>query len=181
MQAFEESLGMLLYICYESLEAVQTSDLESVVGHVEMVLRNALSVQFESPSQFRAKQEVLVFGYLSHFLSRSPKINDEQLGRDIVDREIFPLSVSIMSKFGQGWSRNDQFMAAEALSQIVESDFFKSRREAFWSDHELRQAFIGLNGESAVCCSCCEHEGYSDWALPSLSYRSFRQESLDRL
>lgn len=145
MQVFEESLGMLLYICYESLEAVQISDIDSVIGHVEMVMRNALSLQFEPPSQFRAKQEILVFGYLSHFLSRSQKINDELLGRSIVDREIFSLSVSIMSKFGQSWSRTDQFMAAEALSQMMDSDFFKSRRETFWSDDELRQSFIGLN------------------------------------
>lgn len=147
MHVFEVSLGTLLYICYEqSIEALQTSDIAALIGHIEMVLRNALADTFEPPQDFRSTQEVLVFGYLSLFLKKSSTVDEDTIARNVLEREIFPLTVQVIGRLGERWSPRDKFMATESLSQLVDSEIFKSKRDEFWQDLQLKHEFLALHG-----------------------------------
>jgi len=126
-RVFEQSVGTLLRLALQHVEALQIMDLPQLVAHCKEVLTEAVKSERKEPntSDQDKLQDTVVVQYLASIASHLENIGDEDKVMDELDQQgIIPLFVDQMHKH-YNWYKVDTLIAASKfLSHCMGSEAY---------------------------------------------------------
>jgi len=126
-RVFEQSVGTLLRLALQHVEALQIMDLPQLVAHCKELLTEAVKSERKEPntSDQDKLQDTVVVQYLASIASHLENIGDEDKVMDELDQQgIIPLFVDQMHKH-YNWYKVDTLIAASKfLSHCMGSEAY---------------------------------------------------------
>ena len=123
-RTFEKSIGTLLYLAFEHVEALQILDLQVLVQYCASVLSNAKSAIDKS-------QESFVIVYLTQLASKMEEIDEDRIMGLFLDHQIISLTCVHFSKFAFSAELWDHFVTF--LNSVVCAEAFATDPISFVS------------------------------------------------
>lgn len=144
---YEQSLGLLLECCFGSIEALQILDLHELWSLVSGVLEQALNPNFQpiQNEDFLTLQEVLVFHYVKLVAQSIEKLDEESIIKSILDKDIVNLMCKVLEKIHPLLSTEEQNIACDALSGIMETERFQTCRDECFPTVEDKIRLVTLH------------------------------------
>eukprot|EP00455_Lapot_gusevi_P008268 TRINITY_DN1358_c0_g1_i1.p1 TRINITY_DN1358_c0_g1~~TRINITY_DN1358_c0_g1_i1.p1 ORF type:complete len:361 (-),score=93.18 TRINITY_DN1358_c0_g1_i1:117-1139(-) len=146
-RTFERSLGSLLRLAFEHVEALQILDLPSLVQHCAAVLSRILNSQQDvAPVDVEKTQETLVIQYLCCLALKMEEINEDRVMELLLDNNIFHLIISVMHKRHAWYKTDTQHAFVHFLNLTMSSEAYVTSPDTFIATPELKQMLLELNG-----------------------------------
>jgi hypothetical protein len=135
---FEKGVGVIMKNAWQHVEVLQTTDLPALAHHLATVLEAMLALpEFIEPllkkSDVYQRQEVLVFYYLNKLFRHVEDIHEHRIMPLVRELNLFMLIVKTLCQYGHDIDLGHRFVAAQALSLLVETDDFTSHRDAYYN------------------------------------------------
>jgi hypothetical protein len=145
---YEQSLGLLLECCFGCIEALQITDLHELWSLVSGVLEQALNPNFQpiQNEDFPTLQEVLVFHYVKSVASLMEQLDEESIIKSIIDKDILNLMCKVLEKIHPLLSTEEQNIACDALSGIMETERFQTYRDECFPTIDDKLRMVSLHG-----------------------------------
>eukprot|EP01035_Chromulina_nebulosa_P020131 gene20131-26138_t len=133
---FEKGIGVVLNNAWNHVEALQTTDLHTLVIHIAEVLQGSLQCQSViqnlcTNGDIHQRQEILIFHYLGSILKHLDDIKEERVMPLIREKRILINSVIFLNLYFSDIPQANLMKATESLSLIVDTDDFKTFKEQY--------------------------------------------------
>mmetsp|Transcript_55383 Transcript_55383/g.160814 ORF Transcript_55383/g.160814 Transcript_55383/m.160814 type:complete len:325 (+) Transcript_55383:59-1033(+) len=141
MQAFEESMGLLLWRAFVHVETLQLMDIPLLIEHCAMVLDHCERERKEALSCTSKEQELIVMYYVcSLFKHAEALINSEVLAR-VREARIVPLSISHAASHAAAEYADDfKVEVALGFSALCDNEDFQTDWVGFFDNPDVDMA-----------------------------------------
>ena len=128
---FEKGLGAVLYHCWFHVEALQTTDIASLLNYISTVFSNALGnpPALESlmiNTDFHQYQEVMCFYYIYIIFRHIDDIKESRVMPVYKDKNIFMQQIELLNIIHSRINTVHVLKAVEGLSSVCETDDFST-------------------------------------------------------
>lgn len=130
---FEKGLGVVLRNAWQHVEAVQTTDVQTLVHYIGDVLQHsaadpAFTIRCIEKGDVHLRQEVMVFHYIVALMRQLPHLQEDRVVPLLRDRNIFMLSAQFLDEHFESLSSATVSKVIEALSLMADSEDFSTYR-----------------------------------------------------
>lgn len=145
---FEKGMGATLKHVWFHAEALQTADINLLLGHVATVLREAVRDSrcrerirdYRRRGDLHARQEVVVVHYLRAMTARIDDMLQFRFMTILKDERLVDSLVDYLDAHHASLKPDDLLAASQALSDIVDTDDFQTFQDNFIADEALAKA-----------------------------------------
>ena len=146
---FEQGLGSVLKNAWNHIEAIQTTDIVSLIDHIANVLNAPFSNQLllkiiTANDDLYKRQEVLVFYYLCSILKGADDLGENRIMPSIRQQKVFMSAVNMMELIHTKVLSVHVLKMIEALSLLVETEDYSTYRDKYISSPEELERVINL-------------------------------------
>ena len=140
---FEQGLGTVLYNAWNHTEALQTTDLPSLLGHLGDVLEAGLEDggawlrTVARSGQVHKNQEGMAFLYILNVMKQLDCMDEERVMPIMRNRGLFILLVTTLGRIHESLPPSFLLRCVEALSLYVETEDFKTYRAQHVQETDL--------------------------------------------
>ena len=126
---FERGLGVVLRNAWMHVEAIQTTDLSSLMTHIADTLESSLEAEEDlmahcSAGDIHRRQEIMVFHYLYCIMRHVEQIKESRVMPAIRDRQVFMKGLRVIDKVHNHVLSAHIVTCLTAMSLITESEDF---------------------------------------------------------
>ena len=126
---FERGLGVVLRNAWMHVEAIQTTDLSSLMTHIADTLESSLEAEEDlmahcSAGDIHQRQEIMVFHYLYCIMRHVEQIKESRVMPAIRDRQVFMKGLRVIDKVHNHVLSAHIVTCLTAMSLITESEDF---------------------------------------------------------
>ncbi len=128
---FEKGLGAVLYHCWSHVEALQTTDIASLLNYISTVFSNALDNPPVLESlmvnpDFHQYQEVMCFYYIYIIFKHIDDIKESRIMPVYKEKNIFMKQIQLLNIIHSRINAVHVLKAIEGLSSVCETDDFST-------------------------------------------------------
>eukprot|EP00753_Platysulcus_tardus_P006063 PLAT13960.1.p2 GENE.PLAT13960.1~~PLAT13960.1.p2 ORF type:complete len:304 (-),score=161.81 PLAT13960.1:134-1024(-) len=147
-EKFEKGAGIVLRNAWQHVEAVQTTDLPALMGHIADVLADAV----ERPERLADKeltnlQEAVVGSYLEQLFKNLDDIDESRILPTMKRRRVLPNFVALLHRRHDSMSGDELDAAARALAYICGSEDFETDEDIYLPDDDARSDLVALRDD----------------------------------
>lgn len=144
---FEHSLGMLLKLAVQHVEALQILDVPELVLHCKEVMDESAGVdQKTAVADFEKMQENLIFYYLQSLTSKMEDMDEDRIMELFENHEIIKTAASFLGKQYIRFKIDGLITSAKFLSNAMGSEAFVTEQKRFIPNNEVAQQLVALKG-----------------------------------
>jgi hypothetical protein len=130
-ESFEKGLGSVLYNCWNHVEALQTTDVASLLNYISTILSNAIdnTTMLESlmaTADFHQYQEVMCFYYIYIIFKHIEDIKESRIMPVYKEKKIFMKQIELLNIIHSRINAVHVLKAVEGLSFVCETDDFST-------------------------------------------------------
>ena len=146
---FEQGLGSVLKNAWNHIEAIQTTDVTSLIDYIANVLiapsKNQLLLKIiTSNDDLYKRQEVLVFYYLCSILKGADDLGENRIMPSIRQRKVFMLAVKMIDLIHTKVLPVHVLKMIESLSLLVETEDYSTYRDQYITSQDELEILINL-------------------------------------
>jgi len=131
---FEQSVGLLLKLAFQHVEALQIMDVPEFIQHCAEVMKDALESNRTTPLtpvEGDKLQETMVLHYLSGLATALEELDEDRVMDLMHEHNLLPLTIAHLSKHYMWYNLAALESAAKFLNGCLSSESYQADRQRF--------------------------------------------------
>lgn len=144
----ERGLGITLKNAWYHPEALQTTDLNTVLNYIHDVLKTPVPPHYlENPDEWKQSPAVMILYYFNGIVSRVSELDEGRVLAQVTELRLFVLVAKHLQKYWRTLSRHELNLTLETFALLCGSEDFETHVERYVDSDDDRDVFVTLDEE----------------------------------